>query len=603
MARLKPQAKIALIVIVAAGGVFGLRSAMQHGLIPTPGIMKSVIASKVSLPPQQDAEVANVQALPYPSATPADVSATRMRFDVWEWNAMFSLIYANGGANTTKGSLMEKYGANLELHREDSNAQMKADLLACAKQLHDGEKTCSSGAAAIVVMGDSGGQWLADLNPELKKLGPEYQAVIVGAVGRSNGEDSLLGPAEWKTNPQTMKGKTIVGVIRDGDWNIALNYEGSNGLKNNPDLTTFDPDAVNWISAPDEDYIKAVTEVYVPNRCEDRKVVKDGRPTGETTRVCPDGVVTWTPGDEQAVHGRPGTAKIVSSREYASQMPAVILGIKKFFNDNRDETQGLLAANFQAADQVKAFDAVRKMAGDISAKLYNDQNGAYWYTYYSGVVDPKTGQRLGGSAVFNLQDEVAYFGLDGRHNNNMRATYETFGKIATDNYPNLFKDHPIPQFKDAIDTSYIFGAQSVLAASGVQGATAETVDYAKQAESGTVVGHKAVYINFATGSDQPLPMSLSTLNQLKDDLAINSQLAIQIDGYTDDVGSDTVNVPLSDKRAQAVKRYLQNMAPLTFPETRFKSVSGHGSQNPLAPNTTIEGKARNRRVEITQIGL
>jgi len=47
----------------------------------------------------------------------------------------------------------------------------EGDLLTCAKQLHDGEKTCSSGAAALVVMGDGGGQWLADLNPQLKKLG------------------------------------------------------------------------------------------------------------------------------------------------------------------------------------------------------------------------------------------------------------------------------------------------------------------------------------------------------------------------------------------------------------------------------------------------
>lgn len=262
----------------------------------------------------------------------------------------------------------------------------------------------------------------------------------------------------------------------------------------------------------------------------------------------------------------------------------------------------MLAASFQAADQVKAFDAVRKVAGDLSAKLYNDQNGNYWYTYYNGLADPRSGQRLGGSAVFNLEDEVNYFGLDARHNNNMRATYETFGKIATDNYPNLFKDHPIPAYKEAVDTSYIFGAQSVLAAGGVQGASAETVDYAKQAASGTVVGHKAIYINFATGSDQPLPNSLPTLSQLKDDLAINSQLAIQIDGYTDNAGSDTVNIPLSEKRAAAVKAYLQKMAPLTFPDSRFKSVSGHGSQNPIAPNTTGEGKARNRRVEIAQIG-
>lgn len=511
-------------------------------------------------------------------------------------------IYANGGKDTTKGSLMEKNGVNLTLHREDSNSQMKADLLACAKQLHDGEKTCSSGAAALVVMGDGGGQWLADLNPQLKKLGPEYQAVIIGAVGRSNGEDALLGPAEWKANPQNMKGKTVVGVIRDGDWNIALNFMGSNSLKNNPDLKTYDPDAVNWISAPDEDYIKAVTEVYIPNRCEDRKVVKDGRPTGETKNVCPDGVVTWTPGDEQAVHGRPGTTKIVSSHEYASQMPAVILGIKKFFSDNRDETQGLLAAVFQAADQLKAFDAARRKAGEISAKIYNDQNGDYWYGYYMGVRDPKTGQPLGGSAVFNLEDNVNYFGLDGRHNNNMRATYETFGKIATQNYPELFKNNPIPAYKEAVDTSFVFGAQALLNTGGVQGASAETVDYAGEASRGSVIGHKAVYINFATGSAQPLPSSIAALNQLKDELAINSQLAIQIDGFTDDVGSDTSNIPLSEKRAVAVKHFFQQAAPMSFPEMRFKSVMGHGSQSPIAPNTTAQGKALNRRVEITQIG-
>src|SRR5258708_31442959 len=453
MARLKPQAKVFLIVVAAAGVVFGLRSAMQHGLIPTPGIIQSIVASRVDLPPQTEAQVSNVKAVPYPSSVPAGVSATRMPFDIWEWNAMFALIYANGGREAAKDSLMEKYGVNLALHREDSNSQMKADLLTCARQLHDVEKCCSSGAVALVVMGDGGGQWLADLNAQLKKLGPEYQAVIIGAVGRSNGEDALLGPAEWKSNPQSMKGKTVVGVIRDGDWNIALNYLGSNGLKNNPDLKTYDPDAVNWISAPDEDYIKAVTEVYVPNRWEDRRIVKDGRPTGETTKVCPDGVVTWTPGDEQAVHGRQGTTKIVSSHEYASQMPAVILGIKKFFNDNRDETHGILAASFQAADQVKAFDAVRKVAGDISAKLYNDQNGGYWYSYYNGVVDPRSGQRLGGSAVFYSGHRNKYFCLPSPDNNKPRGPHTTFSNIPTDKYPHLFQHSPTPSHNDAADTS------------------------------------------------------------------------------------------------------------------------------------------------------
>jgi outer membrane protein OmpA-like peptidoglycan-associated protein len=283
-------------------------------------------------------------------------------------------------------------------------------------------------------------------------------------------------------------------------------------------------------------------------------------------------------------------------------MPAVILGIKRYFNDNRDEINGLLAASFQAADQVKAFDAVRRNAGEISAKLYKDQTGDYWYKYYNGVHDSKSGQLLGGSAVFNLEDDVNYFGLDGKHNNNMRATYETFGKIATMNYPQLFKDNPVPAFKDAVDTSFIFGAQSLLNTGGVQGASAETVDYSKEVQNGQVLGHKAVYINFASGSDQPLPDSLPTLSELKDSLAINSQLALQIDGYTDNAGSDSVNLPLSEKRAQAVKRYFQQTAPLTFPESRFKLVAGHGSQSPIASNASGGGKALNRRVEITQIG-
>ena len=138
------------------------------------------------------------------------------------------------------------------------------------------------------------------------------------------------------------------------------------------------------------------------------------------------------------------------------------------------------------------------------------------------------------------------------------------------NYPQLFKDNPIPPYKEAVDTSFIFGAQALLNTGGVQGASAETVDYAKEAQSGTVLGHKAVYINFASGSDQPLPDSMPTLNELKDSLAINSQLALQIDGYTDNAGSDAVNVPLSEKRAQAVKRYFQQVAPLSFPDSRFK---------------------------------
>jgi OOP family OmpA-OmpF porin len=599
LSQLKTGPKLVLAALAVALGVFGLRTAAEHGWIPTPGILKALVPSKAELPSLQDAKVENVQPVAFPTSSLSKVEANPVLADIWEWNAAQGFIFANGGAHTTKGSLMEKYGVNLTISRQDSNDQMKADLVACAKQIHDGDKFCTSGANFIVVMGDGAGQWAADLNPELSKFGPEYKLGLIGAVGYSRGEDAFLGPAEWKKHPAAAKGGTTVGVLRDGDWNIALKWLGDNGIKNNPDEKTYDPDALNWIAAPDNDYIKAVTEVFNVNRCEDRKVVKDGKLTGQVKNVCPDAVVTWTPGDEKAVNGRGGVVKIVSSKEYRSQMPSVILGPRKFFNDNREEVQGLLAATFEAGNQLKAFDDAVKKASELSAKVYDDQDGKYWYKYFKGVTEK--GVPLGGSAVNNLEDNLILFGLKEGSNNNMRATYTVFANIVSQQYPDLYgAKHPVPSYKEVADTSFVLGAKELLESGGVTSAKAEDVDYSQQAESGNVVSKAAYQINFATGSAEPLPDGVALLNRLKDSLAITG-LAIKVDGYTDNTGSEPINRSLSAARARAVEQFLNHAAPSSFPSNRFQT-AGHGSQNPVASNLTAAGKAQNRRVEITLLG-
>jgi len=62
------------------------------------------------------------------------VPATLIRGEIWEWNAQINMIYANGGASTTKGSLMEKHGVNLILVRQDDTGKMQEDLIACAEK-------------------------------------------------------------------------------------------------------------------------------------------------------------------------------------------------------------------------------------------------------------------------------------------------------------------------------------------------------------------------------------------------------------------------------------------------------------------------------------
>ncbi len=596
MARLKTGPKVVLIVLLVVLFVFGLRKAAELGWIPTPGVMKALVPEKAVLPDVKDAMVQNVEPAPLPASTPASVRSTLIRGEIWEWNAQIGLIYANGGASTTKGSLMEKHGVNLTLIRQDDTGKMQEDLIACAREISNGSSQCSNGANFVLIMGDGSGQFLAAINPQLKKLGSDFQAKVIGATGYSRGEDSFMAPPEVKRDPQAAKGLLVEGVLRDGDWNIAQKWEGDNGIKNNPDEKTYDPDAVNWINA--SDYNVAAAD-YVAGKCDDRKVVKDGHLTGETKHVCVNAVVTWTPGDVTVAKGKGGLVKVVSSKQYRSQMPDVIVGPKTFFERNRPEIEGLLAAAFEGGDQVKAFDQALHKASAISAKVYSDQNEAYWYKYYKGVTESDAQGlkvELGGSTVNNLADNLILFGLEPGTNDNFRSTYTVFGNIATQQYPALFKDTPIPDVKDIEDKSFITGAQARMTSGGAE---SEAPQYAAN-ETGPVVSKRSYSINFDTGKATFTPEGVRTMQGLKDSLAITG-LFIQVDGYTDNTGSEQVNQALSDARAGAVKEWLQKHAPRNFPSNRFR-IAGHGSQNPVATNETVAGKAANRRVEITLLG-
>ncbi|HLQ50434.1 MAG TPA: OmpA family protein, partial [Terriglobales bacterium] len=373
-----------------------------------------------------------------------------------------------------------------------------------------------------------------------------------------------------------------------------------NQIKNNPDEKTWDPDALNWVNAPD--YLKAA-EIYNANTCEDRKVVKDGKLTGEPPKnVCVNGVVTWTPGDVNVAHGRGGLVSIVSSKQYRSQMPDVIIGIRKFNQDHRNEVQGMLAASFEAADQLKAFPEALKRASAISAKVYNDQDGDYWLKYYKGTREQdKTGNmvELGGSAINNLNDNLLLFGLQPGANNNFRSTYTVFGTIATQQYPDLFKDpNKIPDVKEVLDTSYVLGASSMM---GQSGAEADVAQFNSNADTGAVVSKRNWNIEFDTGKATFTPDGERQMYQIKDNLAIAGALFVTVNGYTDNVGNRTANLDLSSRRAAAVKEWLQRKAPTNFPEDRFR-IHAFGDDNPIASNATADGRAKNRRVEIIMSG-
>lgn len=69
---------------------------------------------------------------------------------------------------------------------------------------------------------------------------------------------------------------------------------------------------------------------------------------------------------------------------------------------------------------------------------------------------------------------------------------------------------------------------------------------------------------------------------------------VTVVGYTDNTGSEEYNEKLSLERAQAVVDYLEQHG---IAASRLKAI-GDGENNPIAPNTTVEGRAQNRRVEM-----
>src|SRR5438876_6291275 len=71
--RLKPGAKIVLLLFIGAVLFFGFRTAVSRGWIPAPGIAKALIPSKASLPDLKEAVVANVEPASFPEGASASV--------------------------------------------------------------------------------------------------------------------------------------------------------------------------------------------------------------------------------------------------------------------------------------------------------------------------------------------------------------------------------------------------------------------------------------------------------------------------------------------------------------------------------------------------
>ncbi len=594
--KLKRGPKVVAALILSGVAFAGVRYALESGFISA-GAASSKLPSRVELPKLAEAPS---QSLPSQVAMPGfDAGCPELpqtRALIWAWNAQMGLMFANGGVESTRGSLMCGKGVRLKFIRQDDAEQMRSELLKFATELKSGESEPKSGAHFVAIMGDGSAQFLASLNPQLARLGSEYQAKIVASAGYSRGEDKFMGLPAWKQNPSAARGAYIAGYLKDGDWNIALKWAGDNGICNNPDERVYDPNCLNW--AASKDYLDAAQK-YVEGYCDELPV----RGNVGRKRVCVNGVVTWTPGDVVVAEKRGGLVSIASTREYASQMPNAVIGVEPWLSRNRARVEGLIGAMLEGGRAVKGSNEALRRAAEISDRVYaeKDTGADYWLKYFKGARErDKQGIEvdLGGSKVNDLADNVALFGLAPGYANAFEATYTTFGNIVHEQYPS---DVPsFPPAKDVIDTSYLKALLS--RETQVVRPNEESVAYASiaAAPEHSELGRRAWQIQFDTGKATFRPESAAVLNDLMRGLLVAGGAAIEIHGHTDNAGSVDSNRELSERRAFAVRDWLMAHATQNFPEQRFR-VFAHGSSEPRQPNATEAGRAANRRVEIVML--
>ncbi len=574
--KMKAPLKV-LIVLIIVGAIFGVGSWYMS---KPKQVGESQTFGKVTVPDAPESSLKGTAAvkLEIPSKNPTG-TGLRITWNEMAWNSQTGLNFANGGAETTKGSLMEKAGLNIQIVRQDNCTQSCTDMIKYIQEYHDGK---TKDGFFLTFMGSGIPAYLRGITKATEGLGAEYAPVAFLTFGKSYGEDQVIGSERFKNNPQSMRGAVCHGVRMDGDLDLVLKFCGDNNVPVNADEKLYYPDALNLSYS--NDFLVAVNE-YNQNVKQTRKIVRNGK-TGEDTTVSIDMVATWTPGDVNAMNGRGGVT-IISTKKYASVMPNITITCKKFLNDNRSAMEALVVALGQAGDQVRSFDDIKKYACDLNAQIWKEQTGDYWYKYYNGVKQDANTQ-LGGSMVFNLADMSKMFGLSGTPDI-YKEIYNTFGKLQSKLYPKDLPD--FIEYSKAVDKSIMMSVVSNHPEL-LEGKPLE-VEYSDKITS--TVASKDVHINFEFGSDKISASSITVLNDIYSSAVTAEGLKIGVYGHTDNVGNPESNRALSQRRAESVKAWLVRKG---IPTNRIET-QGFGEDDPIEDNTTDAGRAANRRVQIT----
>lgn len=297
-----------------------------------------------------------------------------------------------------------------------------------------------------------------------------------------------------------------------------------------------------------------------------------------------DAAVVWSPDDVLATRDVPGSKILLTTREQSNIIADIFFASQSYIDKNKDKINGFYEGWMKGVAELNANKGNR----DKAAKFLAELNG----------IGPADAQGMMDNVYWTSHgDNMNFFGLNPDYKGQKGS--DLYGKMARKFVETGDAEKVAPSWRSVIYTGAVIAADNKLNAEKYAAEKEKVFKPTTNVErSAAPIASKPVSINFPTGKSNLSQNAKTIIDiQFADVAKAFANTKVRIEGNTDNVGGRSMNMALSQRRAQAVADYLKTQYGMS--DNRLIIV-GNGPDKPVKgceSNATEACKAKNRRTE------